>query len=107
MMVLALLAPWVAPYDPIEQFRDIGLSTLGEPVSPNATFWLGTDGLGRDLTSRMLHGARISLGIAITANSISILLALLIGGLPVLPVARPTSSLCVLSISSLVCPPFY
>lgn len=81
MMVLALLAPWVAPYDPIEQFRDIGLSTLGEPVSPNATFWLGTDGLGRDLTSRMLHGARISLGIAITANSISILLALLIGGI--------------------------
>ncbi len=80
MMMLALLAPWVAPYDPIEQFRDTGLSDLGEPVSPNGTFWLGTDSLGRDLTSRLLYGARISLGIAITANSISILLALLIGG---------------------------
>jgi peptide/nickel transport system permease protein len=81
MLALALLAPWVAPHDPIEQFRDNGLSDLGEPLSPNRTFWLGTDGLGRDLTSRLLFGARISLGIAITANSLSIGLALLIGGI--------------------------
>lgn len=81
MIVLALLAPWVAPYDPIAQFRDSGLGTLGEPLPPNPTFWLGTDGLGRDLTSRLLYGARISLGIAIAANTFSILVALLIGGI--------------------------
>jgi peptide/nickel transport system permease protein len=53
---------------------------MGEPLPPTTKFWLGTDGLGRDLLSRLITGGRLSLGIAITANAIAISLALLIGG---------------------------
>src|SRR3712207_9292359 len=49
LALLALLAPVVSPYDPAQQFRRDGLTELGEPLAPNARFWLGTDGLGRDL----------------------------------------------------------
>jgi peptide/nickel transport system permease protein len=79
-LLVAILAPWVAPYDPIQQFRKDGLSALGEPLPPNGQFWLGTDGVGHDLLSRLIYGARLSLGIGITANAIAIVLALLIGG---------------------------
>lgn len=80
LCLVALFAPLIAPYDPVEQFRREGLSELGEPLAPNARFWLGTDGVGRDLLSRLIYGSRISLGIGITANMIAITLALLIGG---------------------------
>src|SRR5687767_4222815 len=55
--LVALLAPFLAPADPIRQV----LSERLEP--PSAAHWLGTDQLGRDVLSRMLHGARISLTI--------------------------------------------
>lgn len=80
MLLLALFAPVIAPYDPIEQFRKEGLSPLGEPLAPNAHFWLGTDGLGRDLLSRLLYGARVSLGIGLTASAIAVCIGLLVGG---------------------------
>ena len=80
LVVLALLAPIIAPYDPIEQFRKEGLSPLGQPLAPSARFWLGTDGLGRDLLSRLLYGGRISLGIGIAASALAVLVGLLIGG---------------------------
>lgn len=80
LVVLSLLAPLLAPYDPIEQFRSEGLTAVGEPLPPNLHFWLGTDGLGRDLLSRLLYGGRISLGVAIAASTISVLIGLLVGG---------------------------
>lgn len=80
MILLALLAPLIAPYDPVEQFRKEGLSPLGEPLAPNADFWLGTDGLGRDLFSRLLYGARVSLGIGLTASAIAVLIGVVVGG---------------------------
>ncbi len=80
LMLCCALAPLIAPFDPVEQFRDVGLSAFGEPLPPNAHFWLGTDGLGRDLFSRLLYGGRVSLGIGIIASIISVGLALLIGG---------------------------
>ena len=55
----ALLAPLLAPYDPL-------LQELGSRLRPpSAEHWLGTDSLGRDIASRILHGARISLVIGI------------------------------------------
>jgi peptide/nickel transport system permease protein len=80
LCIAAILAPLLAPYDPIQQFRQEGLSELGEPLPPTVNFWLGTDGVGRDLFSRLLYGGRLSLGIGIAANAIAITLALLIGG---------------------------
>jgi len=80
LLLLALLAPVIAPYDPTEQFRKEGLSALGEPLAPNGQFWLGTDGLGRDLLSRLLYGARVSLGIGLTASAIAVCIGLVVGG---------------------------
>ena len=81
LILLALFAPAIAPHDPAQQFRREGLSPLGEPLPPNARFWLGTDGLGRDLFSRLLWGARVSLAIGIVATAIVMLVALVIGGM--------------------------
>ena len=55
LIILAVFAPWIAPYSYSYQNLDIGASP------PSAEHLLGTDVLGRDLLSRLLYGARISL----------------------------------------------
>ena len=80
LALLAILAPVISPYDPTQQFRREGLSALGEPLPPNARFWLGTDGLGRDLLSRLLWGGRVSLAIGVSATAIVMTTALVVGG---------------------------
>jgi peptide/nickel transport system permease protein len=50
----ALLAPWIAPYDPNAIAGPFG-------AAPNSEFWLGTDQIGRDVLSRLLYGTRVSL----------------------------------------------
>lgn len=80
LALVSILAPVIAPHDPIKQFRQEGLTELGEPVPANAKFWLGTDGLGRDLLSRLIWGGRTSLGIGLTASAISVIIALVLGG---------------------------
>ncbi len=80
LTLLAILAPWLAPHDPIHQYRQIGLSELGQPLPPNAEFWLGTDGLGRDLLSRLMYGGRVSLGIGLSASALAVVIALAVGG---------------------------
>ncbi len=80
MALLALTAPIIAPYDPTEQFRREGLTAVGEPLPPNERFLLGTDGLGRDMLSRLLWGGRISLAIGVTATAIVMVTALVVGG---------------------------
>jgi peptide/nickel transport system permease protein len=74
----AILAPWLTGYDPNEQFFD-GLTLEGAPLPPNATYWLGTDLLGRDLLTRILFGARTSLIIGIVANGVALLIGTLVG----------------------------
>jgi peptide/nickel transport system permease protein len=71
-------APWVAPYDPTEQFFD-GLTLEGSPLPPSEKFWLGTDLLGRDLLSRLLYGARTSLIIGVVANGAAVLIGTALG----------------------------
>ena len=75
---VALAAPWLAPYDPAEQFFD-GLTLEGAPLPPSARFWLGTDLLGRDLLSRLIFGARTSLMIGVAANAAAVALGALVG----------------------------
>ncbi|AXA67456.1 ABC transporter permease [Pseudomonas oryzihabitans] len=65
----ALLAPWLAPFDPLKT------SFLAVRKAPSALNWLGTDELGRDLLSRLLWGARSSL----LAGVVSVAIALLVG----------------------------
>ena len=63
----AVFAPWLTAYEPNEQIFE-GLTLEGAPLPPTASFWLGTDLLGRDLLTRILYGARTSLVIGIVAN---------------------------------------
>ena len=74
----ALLAPWLAAFDPNEQLFD-GLTLEGAPLPPDGRFWLGTDLLGRDLLTRILFGARTSLVIGIVANGAALLIGTLVG----------------------------
>lgn len=71
----ALLAPWLAPHDPVQQFRDHLLVAPAWQEGGLRAFPLGTDELGRCLASRLLYGARVSLWIGTAA----VLLALLPG----------------------------
>lgn len=60
---MALLAPWLAPYDPIDQNLARRLIPPAWTDGGSAQNWLGTDHLGRDYLSRLIHGARVSLGV--------------------------------------------
>ncbi len=80
LVVVAVAAPLVAPHDPNEQF-DSGLSLYGAPLPPGRHFLLGTDSLGRDVESRLIFGARISLLIGIVANGLAIAIGVTLGAL--------------------------
>ena len=69
----ALLAPWIAPYDPM------ALKVLDRLQSPRATHWFGTDELGRDVFSRVIFGARYSLLIGALVVVVSMVCGVLLG----------------------------
>ncbi|MEL6598294.1 MAG: ABC transporter permease [Pseudomonadota bacterium] len=72
-IALALLGPSIAPHDPTA----INIPARLSP--PSATWWLGTDALGRDILSRLLHGARWSLGLAFIVSVIGLCMGTLAG----------------------------
>jgi peptide/nickel transport system permease protein len=77
--LVALLAPWLAPYDPREQLQDGRHLPTEERLRPSRQNLLGRDDLGRDVLSRIVHGARISMRVGVTVVLISALLGTLIG----------------------------
>ena len=76
---LAVFADWVAPYSPIEQFRDFTKLPPFWVEGGNARYLFGTDALGRDTLSRLIYGARISLFIGLTVMVVSIIAGILLG----------------------------
>lgn len=72
-LFLALCGPWLAPYDPY--FQDLNLSYL----RPCMAHWLGCDEFGRDILSRLLYGARVSLVIQFWAVMISLAVGTFLG----------------------------
>lgn len=74
LVLAAALAPWIAPHDPIAQ--DLG-NRLRPPGTPG--HWLGTDDFGRDILSRILYGARITLQIVALVALTAPVLGLLVG----------------------------
>lgn len=75
VFLLAMLAPWIAPYDP----DDINVKAI--LLAPSSHHWMGTDGLGRDVLSRMLFGGQISLLVGLVAVGISTSIGILLGAL--------------------------
>lgn len=73
LALLALTADWVAPYRPSAQ--DLG-NTLSPPSSAH---WLGTDDLGRDTLSRLIHGAPLTLSASFLAVAVAVLLGVPVG----------------------------
>ena len=73
LVLTAALAPWIAPYSAVGQ--DLSARLL----PPSAQHWMGTDELGRDILSRVIHGARITLMIVALVAVISAPLGLIIG----------------------------
>ena len=73
LLLVAAFAPWLAPYSAVEG----DLANRLQP--PSAAHWMGTDELGRDILSRVIYGARITLGIVLLVAVIAAPLGLLIG----------------------------
>lgn len=76
LTVCAVGADVLAPHDPAEQFRD---ALLQRPSGLAGVFPLGADKLGRDMLSRLLHGARLTLGIAVFAVALALVPGVLLG----------------------------
>ncbi|ANF27468.1 ABC transporter permease subunit [Stutzerimonas stutzeri] len=79
LVACALFAPALAPYNPSEQFRDFLLTPPAWQEGGTAQFILGTDELGRDMLSRLIHGARLSLLIGLASVVFSLLPGILLG----------------------------
>ncbi len=75
----ALLAPWISPHDPLTQDLFAGRMPPFWVAGAEPGYWLGTDSLGRDVLSRLLHGARVALFVALIAGSLTCLLGATLG----------------------------
>jgi peptide/nickel transport system permease protein len=75
VFLLAILAPIIAPYDP----GDINVKAI--LLAPSFEHWMGTDGLGRDVLTRMLYGGRISLLVGLVAVGISTVIGIILGAI--------------------------
>ncbi|GGH16207.1 ABC transporter permease [Silvibacterium dinghuense] len=75
MLLVALLAPWIARENPA------AIDLSHRLASPGAAHWFGTDELGRDIFARVVYGARLSLGIAVMVVACSLSAGILLGGL--------------------------
>jgi peptide/nickel transport system permease protein len=80
LALVAVFAPLLAPYDPLKAYSN-GLSADGAPVSPGSSFLLGTDPNGRDVLSRMIFGARVSLLVGVVATGLASVIGVLVGGI--------------------------
>jgi dipeptide transport system permease protein len=79
LILVAVFADVIAPHSPIEQYRE---STLVPPAwvdGGSSTFLLGTDPVGRDILSRLIHGARLSLVIGLVSVTLSLGLGIVLG----------------------------
>jgi peptide/nickel transport system permease protein len=71
-LVVAVLAPWIAPYDPYDVIGDAW-------ADPDPQHLFGLDNLGRDLLSRMIYGARLSIGLSLVITALSFTIGIALG----------------------------
>lgn len=73
VVVMAVIGPWLVPHDPTR----VNMLAVWEP--PGATYWMGTDALGRDIFSRVVMGARVSLVVAFSVLAITLTVGTILG----------------------------
>jgi len=79
VVVIAILAPLLAPHDPVEQFKGATKLPPFWKEGADPRFWLGTDAVGRDMLSRLMYGARISLFIGLSVMVVSMAVGVSLG----------------------------
>ncbi|MES2664528.1 MAG: ABC transporter permease [Pseudomonadota bacterium] len=79
LVLVALLAPWIAPKDPLAQDLFLGRLPPFWMAGAEPGFYLGTDSLGRDVLSRLLYGARLALIVALVAGTVTALVGATLG----------------------------
>ena len=79
LVLAALLAPWISPHDPLAQDLFAGRMPPFWETGADPNYWLGTDSLGRDVLSRILHGARLALSVALIAGVLTCLIGATLG----------------------------
>jgi peptide/nickel transport system permease protein len=72
-LIIAIFAPFLAPYDPIK------VNVTDSLIPPGSAHWLGTDDLGRDVLSRVMWGSRVSLSVGVISVSIGLLVGTSLG----------------------------
>src|ERR1700737_2739609 len=78
LLLMALLAPLLPIRNPNHGYYEL-LPADGQPLAPGSTFLLGSDAVGRDLLSRIIWGARVSLFIGFVANGLALAVGLFVG----------------------------
>src|SRR5574343_191572 len=79
ILLCTLFAPYLAPYDPLEQFRDYMLTPPSWVNGGSTRFLLGTDEIGRDMLSRLIYGGRWAFLVGISAVTFSLIPGIFIG----------------------------
>lgn len=79
VMLLAALAPWIAPYEPTLTDNSVFLTPPAWQAGGSSAHWLGTDAIGRDILSRLIHGARLSLVIGVAVVALSVIAGTVLG----------------------------
>ncbi|MCC7404928.1 MAG: ABC transporter permease subunit [Bdellovibrionales bacterium] len=79
LCLVALLAPWVAPHDPAEVHEGVLNLPPAWMSGGHSQFWLGTDDIGRDVLSRLIYGARVSLGVGAMVVTLTLSFGALLG----------------------------
>ena len=79
IVFIAVFAPILAPYNPLEQFKGATKLPPFWISGADSKYWLGTDAVGRDMTSRLMYGARISLFIGLAVMLVSMALGVILG----------------------------
>jgi dipeptide transport system permease protein len=79
LLLVALFAPWIAPHAPNETNSAVFLLPPAWQQGGSASYLLGTDAIGRDILSRLMHGARLSLSIGVAVVAISVAVGVVLG----------------------------
>ncbi|MBF0276911.1 MAG: ABC transporter permease [SAR324 cluster bacterium] len=83
ILSIALLAPWIAPQDPYDlmvlDIMDSRMPPGTKNFDESLTYWLGTDGQGRDMLSAIMYGLRTSISVGVMAGVIALILGMILG----------------------------